>query len=68
MEREVRTLLFPATKQQLSEARLTERMGMSPAGVWGRDDEKVQRRFRKHGGKGGCDMQTYELMSASVLR
>jgi len=38
----MRALLFPATKQELSEARLTDRMGMSPAGVWGGNDGKAQ--------------------------
>lgn len=28
------TLLLPATRQEPSEARLIERIGMSPAGVW----------------------------------
>lgn len=40
VELEVPTLLFPATKQELSEARLTERIGMSPAGVWNGCEEK----------------------------
>ena len=57
----MRALLFPATKQELSEARLTDRMGMSPAGVWSRNEDKAQGMWEVKGGN------TYKFMSASVL-
>ena len=52
-----RTLLLPATKQEPSEARLIERIGMSPAGVCTAISILAARR----------GMKTYKLMRADVL-
>ena len=53
------TLLFPATKHDPSEARLTDRMGTSPAGVL-KQQILGQRKFKHH--------RTHEFMRADVVR
>lgn len=52
------TLLLPATRQEPSEARLIERIGMSPAGVCTAISSLAARR----------EMNTYKLVRADVLR
>lgn len=53
------TLLFPATKQDPSIPSVTERIGMSPAGVCGRSNVN----------KGGrAQQRAYKFVGAGILR